>query len=150
MTFFLFLLACAAAGSTGMIFKPGYWYTTLKKPSFTPPDWAFPLSWSLIYLLLAWAGYRLTQLPGSETLLALWALQIALNTLWSPVFFGAHRILTGMVVLALLWLTVAAMVWLALRLDALTALLLLPYLLWLSLACALNFSILLNNRVGSQ
>ncbi|PIJ50368.1 sensory protein TspO [Erwinia sp. OLTSP20] len=146
MTFFLFLFACIAAGSTGMIFKPGHWYTTLKKPAFTPPDWAFPLSWSLIYLLLAWAGYRLTQQPGSATLLALWALQITLNTLWSPLFFGAHRLRSAMTVLLALWLVVAAMIALALPLDSLSALLLLPYLLWLSLACALNFSILCHNR----
>jgi tryptophan-rich sensory protein len=108
MTFFIFLLACAAAASTGMFFKPGAWYESLVKPSFTPPNWLFPVAWTLIYLLLAWAGYRLSLMPGSQTVLALWAAQIALNTLWTPVFFGAHRLLAGMVILAVLWLTVAA------------------------------------------
>jgi tryptophan-rich sensory protein len=129
-----------------MLFKPGEWYKSLKKPGFTPPNWAFPVAWSIIYLLLAWAGYRLTLLPGSETLLALWAAQIALNTLWTPVFFGSHRILAGMIILTLLWLVVAAMVVMALQLEALTGLILLPYLAWLSIAAALNFSILCNNR----
>ena len=101
MVFFIFLLACAAAASTGVIFKPGEWYASLVKPRFTPPNWAFPVAWTVIYLLLAWAGYRLTQLPGSETVLALWAAQIALNTLWTPVFFGAHRLLAGMVIIGL-------------------------------------------------
>lgn len=146
MTFFIFLFACCAAGSTGMLFKPGEWYKSLKKPGFTPPNWAFPVAWSIIYLLLAWAGYRLAMLPGSETLLALWAAQIALNTLWTPVFFGSHRILAGMIILTLLWLVVAAMVVMALQLEALTGLILLPYLAWLSIAAALNFSILCNNR----
>ena len=67
MTFFIFLLACAAAASTGVIFKPGAWYESLVKPSFTPPNWLFPVAWTIIYLLLAWAGYRLTLIPGSET-----------------------------------------------------------------------------------
>ncbi len=56
MTFFIFLLACAAAATTGVMFKPGPWYESLTKPSFTPPNWAFPVAWTIIYLLLAWAG----------------------------------------------------------------------------------------------
>ena len=96
MTFLIFLLACGAAASTGMIFQPGPWYESLVKPRFTPPNWVFPVAWTTIYLLLAWVGYRLTLTPGSETVLALWAAQIALNTLWTPVFFGAHRLFAGM------------------------------------------------------
>lgn len=145
MTFLIFLIACGAAASTGIIFKPGQWYEELNKPSFTPPKWLFPVAWSIIYLLLAWAGYRLSLLPGSQVVLALWAAQIALNTLWTPVFFGAHRIFAGMVIISLLWLVVAAMVILALRLDLVTGLILFPYLIWLCVASALNFSILRHN-----
>lgn len=146
MTFYIFLLACCAAASTGIIFKPGSWYESLRKPAFTPPNWLFPVAWTTIYLLIAWAGYRLTLLPGNETVLALWAAQIALNTLWTPVFFGANRIVAGMIILALLWLVVAAMLWLALRLDVITGLILFPYLAWLTVAAALNFSIMRQNR----
>ena len=146
MTFFIFLLACCAAGATGIIFKPGAWYESLEKPSFTPPDWAFPVAWTTIYLLLAWAGYRLTLIPGSEIVLALCAAQIALNTLWTPVFFGANRLFAAMVVLVLLWIVVAAMIVMALQLDIITGLILFPYLVWLSVAAALNFSILRHNR----
>jgi tryptophan-rich sensory protein len=146
MTFFIFLLACGAAASTGIIFKPGAWYESLIKPSFTPPNWLFPVAWTIIYLLLAWAGYRLTLIPGSQAVLALWAAQIALNTLWTPVFFGAHRVLASMVILTLLWLVVATMVVMALQLDVITGLILFPYLVWLCVAGALNFSILVNNR----
>jgi translocator protein len=78
--------------------------------------------------------------------LALWAAQIALNTLWTPVFFGAHRIFAGMVIIAVLWVTVATMVVMAVRLDLITGLILFPYLAWLCVAAALNFSILRNNR----
>ena len=146
MTFYIFLLACCAAAATGIIFKPGAWYESLRKPRFTPPNWAFPVAWTTIYLLLAWAGYRLTLLPGSETVLALWAAQIALNTLWTPVFFGANRIGVAMVILTLLWIVVAIMVVMALRLNIVTGLILFPYLLWLSVAAALNFSILRHNK----
>ncbi|WP_440809108.1 tryptophan-rich sensory protein TspO [Pseudomonas syringae] len=146
MTFFIFLLACSAAAATGIIFKPGAWYESLQKPAFTPPNWAFPVAWTTIYLLLAWAGYRLTLLPGSETVLALWAAQIALNTLWTPVFFGANRVIAAMVILALLWIVVATMIVMALQLDIITGLILFPYLVWLSVAAALNFFILRHNR----
>ena len=145
MTFFIFLLACAAAASTGFFFNPGPWYESLAKPGFTPPGWAFPLAWSVIYLLLAWVGYRLSLMPGSQVVLALWAAQIALNTLWTPVFFGAHHIFASMVILVVLWLVVAAMVVMAVRLDLITGLILFPYLAWLCVACALNFSILRKN-----
>lgn len=146
MTFLVFLLACGAAASTGFFFKPGQWYESLVKPAFTPPNWVFPVAWSTIYLLIAWAGYRLTLIPGSQEVLALWAAQIALNTLWTPVFFGAQRMFTGMLILTLLWLVVAVMVVMALQLDVITGLILLPYLGWLCVAAALNFSILRNNR----
>jgi tryptophan-rich sensory protein len=146
MTFYIFLIACCAAAATGVIFKPGAWYEGLQKPKFTPPNWAFPVAWTTIYLLLAWAGYRLTLSPDSQTVLALWAAQIALNTLWTPVFFGAHRLLAGMVIIALLWAVVAVMVWLAMRLDLITGLILFPYLAWLTVAAGLNFSILRHNR----
>lgn len=146
MTFFIFLLACGAAASTGILFKPGQWYESLTKPRFTPPNWLFPVAWSIIYLLLAWAGYRLSLIPGSQTALALWAAQIALNTLWTPVFFGAHQLFVGMVILTLLWMVVATMVVLAMQLDVIAGLTLLPYLAWLSVAGALNLSILRNNR----
>ncbi|QHF02662.1 sensory protein TspO [Pseudomonas asturiensis] len=146
MTFFIFLLACAAAASTGIIFKPGQWYESLTKPGFTPPNWAFPVAWTIIYLLLAWAGYRLSLIPGSQEVLALWAAQIALNTLWTPVFFGAQKPFAGMVIISVLWAVVATMVVMALRLDVITGLILFPYLVWLCVAAALNFSILRNNR----
>ncbi len=104
------------------------------------------MAWTTIYLLLAWAGYRLTLIPGSEIVLALWAAQIALNTLWTPVFFGANRLVAAMVILVLLWIVVAAMIVMALQLDIITGLILFPYLVWLSVAAALNFSILRHNR----
>jgi tryptophan-rich sensory protein len=148
MTFPIFLLACAAAASTGIFFKPGPWYDSLVKPGFTPPGWAFPVAWTIIYLLLAWAGYRLTLIPGSQVVLGLWAAQIALNTLWTPVFFGAQRPFAAMVILAVLWLVVAAMVVLTVQLDLVTGLILFPYLLWLCVAAALNFSIWRYNPEG--
>lgn len=143
--FLIFLLACGAAGSTGVIFKPGTWYDGLIKPGFTPPNWVFPVAWTTIYVLIAWAAARLALLPGAGVALALWAAQIALNTLWTPVFFGARRMGAGMAIIALLWLTVAALVIAAFRLDLWAGVLMLPYLAWLCVAAALNWRIWRDN-----
>jgi tryptophan-rich sensory protein len=78
--------------------------------------------------------------------LALWAAQIALNTLWTPVFFGAHHLLAALLILALLWLVAVAMVVMAVRVDVITGLIFFPYVAWLCVAAALNFSIWRNNR----
>lgn len=145
MHFLVFLIACAAAGASGIFFQPGTWYAGLNKPGFTPPNWAFPVVWTTLYVLIAWVGARLAAVPGAGLVLALWAAQIALNTLWTPVFFGAHRMGAGMAILALLWVVVAVLTVLAFRLDRLAGALLLPYLVWLSVAAALNFSLWQNN-----
>jgi benzodiazapine receptor len=139
--FLIFPLACAAAGATGVLFPPGDWYAGLRKPDWTPPDRVFPLVWPILYVLMAIAGARLAGLPGSGAALALWAAQIALNTLWTPVFFGAHRLGAGLVVLGLLWLVVAALVIAAFGADWIAGLLLLPYFAWLCVALALNHAI---------
>jgi tryptophan-rich sensory protein len=144
--FLIFLAACSAAAATGMIFQPGAWYEGLQKPDWTPPKWAFPVVWTTLYVLIAYVATRLAPLSGNGIALALWALQIALNTLWTPVFFGARRMGIGLIVISLLWLTVAALIWHAWALDGLAALLLLPYLAWLSVATALNAWIWRNNR----
>ncbi|MCT2541013.1 tryptophan-rich sensory protein TspO [Sedimentimonas flavescens] len=144
--FAVFLAASCAAAATGMVFKPGDWYAALRKPSFTPPGWVFPVVWSYLYVSLAYAAARVAEAEGSQFALALFALQIALNTLWTPVFFGARRMAFGMVVIALLWGAVAAMGLAFLRLDLIAGLLVAPYLIWLSLAAALNWRIWRDNR----
>lgn len=145
MLFSVFLLAVASAAATGMIFRPGAWYDGLRKPPFTPPNWVFPLAWAVLYLLIAGVAARLAALPGAGLALALWSAQIALNTLWTPVFFGAHRVGAALVVIALLWLTVAALVIAAWLVDRWSGALLLPYLAWLTLAAALNWRVWRDN-----
>jgi benzodiazapine receptor len=90
--FTIFLLACAAAATTGSMFMPGAWYRGLDKPPWTPPDWVFPVAWSVLYLSSAYAATRIAPMEGAAYGMAFWAMQIAFNTLWTPVFFGLHRI----------------------------------------------------------
>lgn len=135
----IFLLAVGAAAATGSVFGPGEWYERLNKAPWTPPPWVFPVAWTLLYLAMALAASRVAVVPGAGVALALFALQIALNTLWTPVFFGAHRTGMGLLILCALWLAVAAMLVAFWRIDRLAGALIAPYLVWLTLAGSLNF-----------
>jgi tryptophan-rich sensory protein len=143
--FATFLLACGAAATTGAMFEPDDWYRRLDKPRWTPPRWAFPLVWTLLYLAMAFAAMRVAQLPDSGRALAFWAAQIAFNTLWTPIFFGLHRMRAALAVMAGLWLTVAATMVAFWRLDPIAGALFVPYLVWVTLAGALNLSVLRRN-----
>ncbi|MDV7144264.1 TspO/MBR family protein [Tropicimonas sp. TH_r6] len=154
MTFILFLVflaTCVAAGSTGALFAPGTWYRDLRKPAWTPPGWVFSVAWTSLYLLMSWAAARVAVVEGSGLALALWALQIALNTLWTPVFFGLHQMRTGLVVISLLWVSAAAAMLAFFQVDTLAGALLIPYVGWVSIALCLNVSILrLNPEQGAD
>lgn len=140
--FAIFFCACAAAGTTGGMFQPGEWYRSLNKPSWTPPDWLFPVAWTTLYICMSAAGARVAVMDGSGLALALWSLQIALNTLWTPVFFGLQKIRAGLFVLIALWISVAACMIALWQVDWIAGLLFLPYLAWVTTAGALNLSVL--------
>ncbi|MEM9393894.1 MAG: TspO/MBR family protein [Pseudomonadota bacterium] len=136
--FAIFLAACGAAAATGSMFQPGRWYDGLQKPPWNPPNWVFPVVWSVLYLLIAASAARVAGAPGSAYAMAFWGLQIALNTLWTPVFFGLRRIKAGMIIIVFLWLAVLGSLVFAYRVDVLAGLLLVPYLIWVSIAATLN------------
>ncbi len=148
--FLTYLAACGAAATTGAMFEPGTWYRGLTKPWWTPPGWVFPLTWTALYFCMALSASRVAILPDSGQAMAFWALQIALNTLWTPIFFGLNRIRAAMVVMAGLWLSVAATMVAFFLLDPTAGLLFAPYLVWVTIAGALNFSVMrLNPGVQS-
>ncbi|WP_138466410.1 TspO/MBR family protein [Poseidonocella sp. HB161398] len=139
------LAAAAVAAATGVMFKPGNWYAHLQKPGWTPPNWMFPTVWTLLYLLMSVAAALAGAQEGSALALSLWSLQIALNAVWSPVFFGLHHMRAGLAVIGLLWLAVAATAWAFWLLSPLAGALMLPYLAWVAVAAALNLSVLRRN-----
>lgn len=139
--FILFLAACCAAAATGSMFPPGPWYRSLTKPDWTPPNWLFPIAWTALYVASAYAAARVAVVGGNAHAMGFWALQIALNTLWTPVFFGLRKIRIGAVVLALLWVAVVGTMLSFFALDLVAGLLIVPYLLWVSYAGALNLAI---------
>jgi translocator protein len=148
LAFLFSVLVCAVALRLGSLFTTPYigpWYSGLAKPFFTPPNWAFPVVWPALFLLMAIALWRmLTRPPVPMTrnrALLPFAVQLVLNVLWSYAFFANQSPVAGMVVITVL---LAAIVWTIVafrRYDNLAAWLLVPYLLWVAYACALNAGI---------
>lgn len=148
--FLIFLSACAAAASTGMVFEPGLWYEELEKPKWNPPKWAFPVAWTFIYLCIAIAGARVAGSANSGLPLAFWSAQIALNTLWTPIFFGANKIRTALNVIVFMWVAVLGALITHWQVDTFAGLLFVPYFAWVSLATALNYTLVQLNPEASQ
>ncbi len=151
LIFLVFLAACAGAATSGALFGPDRWYDGLEKPWWTPPNWAFPLAWSVAYLLVAVAAWRIAVAEPSMVqalALALWSLQIVLNALWTPTFFGLHRIVGGMVVLSSLWTVTLVATAVFFTVDGLAGVLFVLYLAWLSYAASLNYGIWQRNGAG--
>lgn len=136
-----FLVLCTVAASSGALFAPGPWYDTLAKPSWTPPQWVFPTVWTILYVMIAIAGWLVYRAQGVGTLLWVWVAQLALNAAWSYVMFGAHRIGGALIELVLLWLSIVTFIVLAWKPVNTAALLFLPYLVWVTTAGALNYQV---------
>ena len=141
LDFLVFLFACMAAGLTGSLFPPGEWYSELKKPVWTPPNWVFPVAWPILYLLMSYSGATLANLESAGSALALWALQISLNTLWTPVFFGLKNLKLGLIIIFLLLVSVAICTYVFWLYAWISGLLFLPYLAWVVFATSLNAAV---------
>ena len=124
---------------------PGAWYRALSKPSWTPPDWVFPVAWTVLYLSSAVAAARVAPMEGAAYGMAFWAMQIAFNTLWTPVFFGLRRIRAAFFIMLGLWIAVAGTLLAFFQLDWIAGALFVPYLIWVSIAGALNASVWMRN-----
>lgn len=135
------LAACAAPAVSGMLFKPGAWYIGLSKPWWTPPNWAFPVVWLILYTSMSVAAARVAISPDGAILMALWATQIAFNTLWSGVFFGLRDLRAGLFIMAALWLSVLVATVAFWQADVIAGALFGLYLAWVTVAFALNFSV---------
>lgn len=140
----LWLVATLAAGFIGSQFLPGAWYEALDKPSWTPPNAVFGPVWTALYLMMAvaaWLVWRKAGFAGASAALTLFVVQLALNALWSYLFFGLHRPDLALIDILLLWLVILATLLLFWRIQPLAGALLVPYLLWVTYATALNFQI---------
>lgn len=120
------------------------WYASLAKPTFTPPDWLFPVAWSVLYATMALAAWRILGLPSGRrrtVALAAFFVQLALNAAWTPVFFVDHDLFGGLVVIVALLVVVAWTTRRFWRLDRGAGLLLVPYCAWVAFATVLNAAV---------
>uniref|UniRef100_A0A0C9QLH7 TSA: Wollemia nobilis Ref_Wollemi_Transcript_28336_779 transcribed RNA sequence n=1 Tax=Wollemia nobilis TaxID=56998 RepID=A0A0C9QLH7_9CONI len=120
------------------------WYKQLKKPPWTPPNWAFPVVWTILYALMGIAAWRVWIHAGFERqsiALGIYLFQLLLNFLWTPLFFGLHSLSAALADIVLLWFAIAATIYLFWHIDAMASYLLVPYILWVTLASTLNLYI---------
>jgi tryptophan-rich sensory protein len=140
---------CLAVGIVaGLLFKPGAWYAALDKPSFNPPAWVFAPAWTMLYIAMgvaAWRIWRLSESAARSQALRQFAVQLALNAAWTPVFFGAQSLVGGLVVILLMAIAIVVTIQRFHPLDKIAAWLLAPYLAWVSFATALNVALLALN-----
>lgn len=146
------VLLCQLAGFLGSLFTtPAIptWYQTLNKPFFTPPNWIFSPVWISLFVLMGislFFVWRRSDHPQFKPALIFFFIQLILNTLWSIAFFGLKSPLLGLVDIILLWIAILLTVVHFLKISKLAGVLLIPYLLWVSFASLLNFSLWILNR----
>jgi tryptophan-rich sensory protein len=144
LAWFVLVFAAAWLGSRATMPEIQGWYPTIKKQSFNPPDWIFGPVWTTLYALMAisaWLVWRPEGFRGARLPLAVFLVQLALNSLWSILFFKQHNIGAAFVEIVLLWGAIVLMIVLFLRRHRLAGLLQIPYLCWVSFAAVLNFEI---------
>jgi tryptophan-rich sensory protein len=141
------ILAVEIVGASGSIFTVqglGTWYDTLRQPALAPPNWVFEPVWTTLFALIGvalWLVWRQVDSSPQEARLGfgVFVLHFVFNLGWSAVFFGFQEIGWGLVVIGILWLLIVATMWAFDRVDRRAALLLVPYLLWVSFAAYLNY-----------
>lgn len=144
----VFLGLNVAAAASGAAFKPGTWYAGLARPGWTPPNWAFPTVWTLLFALNALAGWMVWAVAGTSQPLtfAVYVGSLMLNAGWSWLFFGRRRMDLALIDVGLLWLSLAVVIALFWPVRPFAALLVAPYLLWVTVAAGLNLRMIQLNR----
>lgn len=138
------LLLVGLTAMTGARFRPDGWYRELNKPSWTPPDIAFPIAWGILYLLMAIAAWRVYMADDSTwrtASLVVYALQLLANAAWSWLFFGRKQIVAALIDIVVLLALISIAIALFSQVSTLAAWLMVPYWLWVALALALNATI---------
>lgn len=147
---FVILVAVASATASSVTLPQiGGWYAGLEKPWFNPPNWLFGPVWTALYAMMAIAGWlvwRERGLNGARSALALFGLQLALNILWSLIFFGLESPGAAFIEITALWAAVGATTVAFRRIKPLAGWLFVPYLLWVSYAAVLNGAVWWLNR----
>jgi tryptophan-rich sensory protein len=120
---------------------PGPWYEVLHKPPFNPPNWIFAPAWTVLYVLIAIAGWRTWRQELNGFALQLWLAQMLLNFLWSPVVFRLHQLALGLAVIVTMLVMIVTFIFVQWRENRTAAFLFIPYALWVAFAALLNYSL---------
>lgn len=140
----LWIILCQGVGLLGARWTAPEiprWYATLSKPPFNPPAWIFGPVWTILYLLMAIAAWRVSEAeasPARTAALTLFLVQLALNMLWSWIFFSRHAIGAALVEVIVLWVAIGVTTILFRRIDSAAAYLMVPYWAWVTFASVLN------------
>ena len=147
------ILVCQLAGFIGSLFTTpniATWYAGIQKPAFNPPNWIFGPVWITLYVMMGIAAFLIWNkgwnVVGVKMALAIFLVQLILNSFWSIAFFGMHSPLTGFVVIVILWVAILVTMFSFFKMSTVAGWLLVPYILWVSFATVLNWSILILNK----
>jgi tryptophan-rich sensory protein len=155
----IFVLIPLVGGSLSGLLSMGFdqrnfqtWYDGLKKAPWNPPKWVFGPVWTLLYLAMGYASFRVLEspMPLRWTALGIYWANLVINFTWTPVFFGLKKPRWALYIISLLWCFIVATLVLFLLVDPLAGGLIVPYLLWATYAFTLNFYIVMNNDLSSS
>jgi benzodiazapine receptor len=144
-------ILCLSVGWIGSLFTDSVsvWYQNLNKPVFNPPGWIFAPVWTVLYIMMGISAYLIWQkgVPKRKVKIALifFTVQLLLNAIWTPLFFGLNSPFAAFVDIIFLWLAILTTIVLFYKLSRAAAFLLIPYILWVTFAAVLNFSIMVMN-----
>lgn len=148
--FVVSILFCLGVGGLGSLFTApaiDNWYSTLNKPTFSPPNWIFAPVWTTLYVLMGISLYLLwiSKKKGKDMAIKLFLIQLALNFLWSLIFFGMHNPQLAFLEIIILWASILSTIREAGKISKKATYLLYPYLLWVAFALILNLSVVILN-----
>jgi translocator protein len=151
------ILVCFAAAGMGSLFTfkaiPN-WYAGLKKPPYTPPNWAFGPVWTILYILMGISVFLVWQkglaTNGASLAFILFWIQLTINAVWSIIFFGMKSRGGGVITIIMLWLLIMATIIASFRVSSWAGALLIPYIVWVSIASYLNIGVWLLNKPAKR
>ena len=152
---FIFALTlCFAASGLGAMFVTDdsltNWYSQLQKPNIAPPNWVFGPIWTILYLLMGISVFLVwnkgLEYPKVKLAIGLFLIQLTLNALWTPIFFGFHLILLALIDIILLFIAILVTLLVFKTISFSASMLLLPYLIWVAYAAILNGAICYLNQ----
>jgi tryptophan-rich sensory protein len=149
----LCVLLCLSGGFIGSLFTAPaipVWYAALKKPVFSPPSFLFAPVWTALYIMMGISLYLIIkegfEKSSVKTAVGIFAVQLFLNFIWSPVFFGLKSPFAALIIIILMWFAIIINIVSFHRIKKQAGVLLIPYLLWVSFATVLNYSVWYLNR----